>query len=59
MGTKRARSSFEVRGEAYLKLSRFAQLNAEREADGVDPLANPRNATAGTLKTLDRDGGGR
>ncbi|MCB1184783.1 NAD-dependent DNA ligase LigA [bacterium] len=46
-------TAFEVRGEAYLGLTRFAQLNAEREAAGLDVLANPRNATAGTLKTLD------
>ncbi len=45
--------AFEARGEAYLKLSRFAQLNEERLEEGLDPLANPRNATAGTLKTLD------
>ncbi len=46
-------TEFEVRGEAYLKLSRFQELNTEREHAGLEPLANPRNATAGTLKTLD------
>ena len=45
--------AFEVRGEAYLGLSRFRQLNRMRAAEGLEPLANPRNATAGTLKTLD------
>ncbi|MCK9994800.1 MAG: NAD-dependent DNA ligase LigA [Candidatus Krumholzibacteria bacterium] len=44
---------FEARGEAFLTLSRFRALNGEREAAGLDVLANPRNATAGTLKTLD------
>jgi DNA ligase (NAD+) len=44
---------FEARGEAYFSLSRFEALNREREAAGQDLLANPRNATAGTLKTLD------
>ncbi len=44
--------AFEVRGEAYLTLSRFRELNTEREEAGEEPLANPRNATAGTLKTL-------
>ena len=44
---------FEARGEAFLTLSRFRALNREREAAGQDILANPRNATAGTLKTLD------
>jgi DNA ligase (NAD+) len=44
---------WEVRGEVYLSLSRFDQLNREREAEGLELLANPRNATSGTLKTLD------
>lgn len=48
-------TSFEARGEAYLTLTRFAELNGEREAAGEDLLANPRNATAGTLKTLDSE----
>ena len=48
-------SSFEVRGEAYLSLSRFQTLNVERETEGLEQLANPRNATAGTLKTLDSE----
>lgn len=48
-------TGFEVRGEAYLSLSRFQTLNAEREAAGQEQLANPRNATAGTLKTLDSE----
>ncbi len=46
-------SMFEARGEAFLTLSRFRALNREREAAGQDIFANPRNATAGTLKTLD------
>jgi len=46
-------TAFEARGEAYLALSRFEALNGEREDEGLEPLANPRNATAGTLKTLD------
>jgi len=50
-----APTEFEARGEAYLGLTRFQELNAEREAAGQELLANPRNATAGTLKTLDLD----
>jgi len=46
-------TSFEVRGEIYLGLGRFREVNEEREAEGAEALANPRNATAGTLKTLD------
>jgi DNA ligase (NAD+) len=45
--------AFEARGEAYLPLSWFAQLNEARQEEGLERLANPRNATAGTLKTLD------
>ena len=45
--------SIEVRGEAYLALPRFRELNRLREETGQPLLANPRNATAGTLKTLD------
>jgi DNA ligase (NAD+) len=43
----------EFRGEAYLGLQRFADLNRERETEGLELFANPRNTTAGTLKTLD------
>ena len=45
--------SFEVRGEIFMGLEAFRKLNAQREEDGEPPFANPRNSTAGTLKTLD------
>lgn len=45
----------EARGEVFLGLNRFREMNAAREADGLEALANPRNATAGSLKTLDSD----
>jgi len=48
-----APATMEIRGEVYMPLSRFAELNATRQEAGEEPLANPRNATAGTLKTLD------
>ncbi len=43
----------EVRGEAFLPLEVFAQLNQERERSGELLFANPRNAAAGTLRQLD------
>ena len=43
----------EVRGEIYMPNEEFDRINAQREAAGVPPFANARNATAGTLKSLD------
>jgi len=43
----------EVRGEVYMPNAEFQRLNKEREAEGEALFANPRNATAGTLKQLD------
>ena len=44
---------FEVRGEVVLPQSAFLKLNEEREANGQTPAANPRNAAAGTIRTLE------
>jgi DNA ligase (NAD+) len=43
----------EVRGEAYIPFASFERLNRDREAEGEEPLANPRNAAAGSLRQLD------
>ncbi len=43
----------EVRGEVFLPLDAFRKLNQEREKNGEPLFANPRNAAAGTLRTLD------
>ena len=44
---------FEVRGEIFMPSEGFARLNIQRDEAGLDTFANPRNATAGTLKSLD------
>jgi DNA ligase (NAD+) len=46
-------ASFEVRGEVILPHAAFRKLNDEREAQGLAPAANPRNAAAGTIRTLE------
>ncbi len=46
-------SSFVIRGEIYLPLKGFDEINDARIAKGEAPFANPRNAAAGTLKLLD------
>ncbi len=43
----------EIRGEAFLPLDVFEQINQEREEAGEPLFANPRNAAAGTLRQLD------
>ena len=44
---------FEIRGEILMPWSAFERLNKEREFNEEPLFANPRNAAAGTLKTLD------
>jgi len=48
-----APEELEARGEVYLPRSRFAAINREREEAEEEPFANPRNAAAGTMKSLD------
>ncbi len=45
--------AFEIRGEVVMPVDGFRALNQQREEDGDVPFANPRNATAGTLKMQD------
>ncbi|MGV3540211.1 MAG: NAD-dependent DNA ligase LigA [Rufibacter sp.] len=43
----------EVRGEVFMPFNVFEELNKEREEIGEALMANPRNATSGTLKLQD------
>jgi DNA ligase (NAD+) len=43
----------EVRGEIFLPRVSFDRMNVERTDAGEPPFANPRNAAAGTMRTLD------
>jgi DNA ligase (NAD+) len=45
--------NFEVRGEMLMPLAAFKRMNDEREAKGLAVFANPRNATAGTVRQLE------
>lgn len=44
---------FEIRGEIFMPRAGFDRMNRQREEEGEQLFANPRNATAGTLKTQD------
>jgi len=46
-------ADFEVRGELLMPLAAFRKMNEEREARGLSLFANPRNATAGTVRQLE------
>ena len=46
--------SLEVRREIILPISNFNRINQEREDDGEDVFANPRNAASGTIRQLDK-----
>jgi len=48
----RAPKRVSVRGEVVLPIARFERLNRRREARGLEPFANPRNAAAGALRQL-------
>lgn len=43
----------EVRGEVYMPAAVFVDLNRARREEGEEPFANPRNATAGSIRLLD------
>ncbi len=43
----------EIRGEVYMPVSAFRDLNRYREESGESVFANPRNAAAGSIRQLD------
>lgn len=53
VNVKEVPDEFIVRGEILMPRSVFERINKERTEAGLVPFANPRNAAAGTLKTLD------
>ena len=46
-------ADFEVRGEMLMPLASFKRMNEDREKQGLATFANPRNATAGTVRQLE------
>ena len=46
-------SILEIRGEVYLPIKAFEELNRQRKESGESIFANPRNAAAGSLRQLD------
>ncbi|HZR67262.1 MAG TPA: NAD-dependent DNA ligase LigA [Terriglobales bacterium] len=46
-------ADFEVRGEMLMPIASFKKMNEDREKHGLSLFANPRNATAGTVRQLE------
>lgn len=44
---------FEIRGEIYMTFNNFRILNEKLIEEGMNPMQNPRNTSAGTVKLLD------
>jgi DNA ligase (NAD+) len=45
--------AIEIRGEVVMPEAAFLRMNEEREQEGLPAAVNPRNAAAGTLRTLE------
>lgn len=46
-------AEFEIRGEIFMPIDVFTDMNAERVEAGEQPYMNPRNTASGTLKLQD------
>ena len=46
-------SNFEIRGEIFIPLKEFNELNIQREKENLESFSNPRNTASGSLKMLD------
>lgn len=46
-------SEFEIRGEVFMPIKGFTELNQSRIDEGLEPFANPRNSASGSLKMQD------
>ncbi len=51
--SKKGIKKVEIRGEVVISKDHFKKMNEERERSGLTPLANPRNAAAGSLRLQD------
>jgi DNA ligase (NAD+) len=52
-GVRNIPEIIDIRGEVYMDLEEFRNLNRHREKEGDPLFANPRNAAAGTIRQLD------
>jgi DNA ligase (NAD+) len=50
---EKSKGRLDLRGEVYLPLKEFERLNKQRQEEGLELYANPRNAASGALKLLD------
>jgi DNA ligase (NAD+) len=50
---KKVPEEIDIRGEIYMDIKEFEELNKEREQKGEPLFANPRNAAAGSIRQLD------